>query len=518
MGMIKKKTAVRGTEGGVKYVCDSCSADITSTVRIRCANTAVCPDYDLCVTCFSEAKATRDHDPRTHSYQVIEQHSIPIFKPDWGADEELLLLEGAETYGLGSWADIADHIGGYRTKDEVRDHYNDTYVDSNAFPLPEHAPPEDRTYINQIPREEFQAHRKQRIEQRKEAAKSAVPATPKQKPTASVPACHEVQGFMPGRLEFETELVFNDAEEAVQHMQFDPGDGKNPITGELEPEMELKMTVMEIYNSRLTARVERKKVLFEHQLLEYRKHVSQDKKRSKEERDLINRAKPFARMMKNDDFEKFCKGLEYEQNLRLAIHQLQEWRQVQIGDLKSGEKYETEKAQRAARPVPSTNFERLASARAPRPTAPNEPQSSMSALNASDATLKPMNGLDTPPHTGSESGDRPPANGIPNGTSTPIPSRPKFQSNPLPGSVPLKLTNENAPDLHLLSAEERKLCSDLRIMPKPYMAIKDSMFREATKQGGSLKKKAARDICKIDVNKGAKIFDFFVHNGWIAKA
>ena len=32
MGMIKKKTAVRGTEGGVKYVCDSCSADITSTV------------------------------------------------------------------------------------------------------------------------------------------------------------------------------------------------------------------------------------------------------------------------------------------------------------------------------------------------------------------------------------------------------------------------------------------------------------------------------------------------------
>jgi transcriptional adapter 2-alpha len=30
--MIKKKTATRGTEGGVKYVCDLCSADITSTV------------------------------------------------------------------------------------------------------------------------------------------------------------------------------------------------------------------------------------------------------------------------------------------------------------------------------------------------------------------------------------------------------------------------------------------------------------------------------------------------------
>lgn len=35
MGVIKKKTAVRGTEGGVKYICDVCSADITSTVRAK---------------------------------------------------------------------------------------------------------------------------------------------------------------------------------------------------------------------------------------------------------------------------------------------------------------------------------------------------------------------------------------------------------------------------------------------------------------------------------------------------
>jgi len=31
MGLIKKKTASRGNEGGVKYVCDVCSSDITST-------------------------------------------------------------------------------------------------------------------------------------------------------------------------------------------------------------------------------------------------------------------------------------------------------------------------------------------------------------------------------------------------------------------------------------------------------------------------------------------------------
>lgn len=32
MGLIKKKTAVRTTEGGIKYICDICSADITATV------------------------------------------------------------------------------------------------------------------------------------------------------------------------------------------------------------------------------------------------------------------------------------------------------------------------------------------------------------------------------------------------------------------------------------------------------------------------------------------------------
>ena len=30
-----------------------------------------------------------------------------------------MVFEGAKPYGLGSWADIADHIGGCKTKDKV---------------------------------------------------------------------------------------------------------------------------------------------------------------------------------------------------------------------------------------------------------------------------------------------------------------------------------------------------------------------------------------------------------------
>lgn len=385
------------------------------------------------------------------------------------------------------------------------------------FPLPEHASPENKELSERIPREEFQARKKRRIEERKDAAKNAPPATPKQKPTASVPSCHEVQGYMPGRLEFETEY-FNEAEEAVQHMQFDPGDGINPRTGEYEPDMELKMTIMDIYNSRLTARVERKKIIFEHQLLEYRKNTQADKKRTKEERELIGKAKSFARMVKHDDFKEFCEGLEYEHNLRLAINQLQEWRQMQIGDLKAGQKYEQEKQQRLSRGPPAAQFDRFASAgRAAKPTPPAETPSAQSELTAPELPLRLQNGLFTPPMSVSPS-ERALVNGTSSGVLTPQFSKPKFVTQPLPNTVPLKFNKENTPDLHLLTSEEREVCSVLRIMPKPYIAIKEAILKEAIKQGGSIKKKAARDICKIDQNKGGRLFDFFVHSGWIAKA
>lgn len=519
MGVIRKKTASRGTEAGTKVHCDVCSVDVTSTVRISCAHPA-CHEYDLCVPCFAAGERSKNHDPSTHPYQVIEQNSVPIYQEDWGADEELLLLEGAGIYGLGSWADIADHIGGYRTKEEVRDHYIETYIDSPNFPLPARADPDDTELQDSISKEEFQARKKRRIEERREAAKAAPPTTPKQKPTASVPACHEVQGYMPGRLEFETEFL-NEAEEAVQHMTFEPGAGTQ-ANGELDPEIELKLAVVDIYNSRLTARIERKKILFEHNLLDYRKNNAVEKKRSKEERELLNKAKPFARMMNHDDFDEFCKGLEYEHNLRLAITQLQEWRQNGIGDLKSGERYEQDKQQRAQRLLPQGSFDRFASVRPtkqsqlPEPpsaasqfTAPELPlrlQKANGVAKAQESNLPLMNDFD---RAFASNGDE---------MSIPQPVKSKYVVQPLSGVSPLKLETESAPDLHLLTKEEVDLCRVIRLQPKPYLVVKEALMKEAMKQNGSLKKKDAKNICKIDSTKTGRIYDFMIHSGWISKA
>ncbi len=336
---------------------------------------------------------------------------------------------------------------------------------------------------------------------------------------------------MPGRLEFETEYA-NEAEEAVQLMQFDPGDGINPRTGELEPEMELKLTVMDIYNCRLTQRVERKKVVFEHNLLEYRENMKTEKKRSKEERDLVNKAKPFARMMNHDDFESFCQGLVDELNLRQAISQLQEWRNMKIGDLRSGEKYEQEKQQRIQKAIPmgSMDRERLASAQRNKQNVQPDPPSGAAILVAPELPFRPATNGMAPLTNGQAASDaadgdaKPLTNGhtngvtngaVTNGASTP--GKQRFIAQPISGVQPLPLTQENAPDLHLLTPEEVEICKISRIQPKPYLMIKEQVLKEALKGNGTLKKKQVKEISRLDSQKGSRLFDFFVNSGWIGK-
>lgn len=315
---------------------------------------------------------------------------------------------------------------------------------------------------------------------------------------------------MPGRLEFESEF-FNEAEEAVQHMQFDPGDGLNQRTNEMEPEMEFKMVVMDIYNSKLTARADRKKVIFEHNLLDYKKNTAIEKKKTKDEIALANKAKPFARMMNRSDFEAFTSSLEFEHNLRQAIAQLQDWRRMRIGDLKTGEKYEQEKIARAARPPPTGAFDRQAGIR---PEKKGDKEANQKAAVTVELTAPelperfkpvpptPVSAPSTTTMTNGTHTKGPLTNGTTNATlPPPAPNEKKTRYNvtPITGTVPMKLSDggEISADVHLLSKEEMELCSIIRVQPKPYMVMKEAVLREAMKNGGALKRKIVKEICKV---------------------
>ncbi|KAG2735921.1 hypothetical protein G9P44_000011 [Scheffersomyces stipitis] len=442
---------------GRLYHCDVCSSDCTNRIRIQCA---ICTDYDLCVPCFAAGLTTGDHKP-WHDYQIIEQSTYPIFVEEWGADEELLLIQGCDTFGLGNWQDIADHIGN-RSKEEVAKHYFEVYLDEKHYPLPDMS--KDFSYITPL---EFLEKRKERLEYRKNLP---LPP-PKSKPVASVPLCHEIQGYMPGRLEFDHEAE-NEAEIPVKDLIFDPDDSAGDI--------ELKLTILDIYNSRLTTRAERKRVMILNNLLEYRKNISADKRKSKEEKDLLKRINAYIRVLTPDDFEAFTKDFLSELKCRIRIQQLQQWRRNGITTIEDGNKFEKDKLIRAA------HYQRMGNG----------------ALSARHSQTPGMIS------NGSSNGHRKPYSSA---------SSPQPEFKPKIGSARAPLDISHAADFELLSNEEKQLCATLRILPKPYLAIKNQLMKEAVKNNGALKKKDARQALKIDVNKASKIYEFFVQMGWCSQ-
>ncbi|SCU94391.1 LADA_0G08262g1_1 [Lachancea dasiensis] len=430
-----------------KFHCDICSTDCTHRVRISCAE---CPEYDLCVPCFSQGSYSGEHRP-DHKYRIIETNSYPILCADWGADEELALIKGSQTLGLGNWQDVADHIGS-RSKEEVEEHYTNYYLNSPHYPIP------DITKTIDISQEQFLDERKRRIERFREK-----PLEPPRKPMASVPSCHEVQGFMPGRLEFENEFE-NDAEGPVKDMVFETDD--QPL------DIEVKLVILDIYNSRLTTRAEKKRLLFENGLMEYRKLQGIDKKRSKEAKELYNNLKAFGTIMTPSDFADFTKDILEELRCRSRIHQLQEWRSNGITTLEAGLKYERDKQARMM------TLERFGS-----------------------STYSSSNG-----------------NGRHRATSTHRTNTDYGQNYNDPGSRKKTLTIsdvQHGADYGLLSAEEQQLCMQLKILPKPYLAIKEVMFRELLRAGGTITKKTCRDLLNIDPTKANKIHDFFHYQRWL---
>ncbi|PIA18361.1 hypothetical protein COEREDRAFT_6597 [Coemansia reversa NRRL 1564] len=67
-----------------------------------------------------------------------------------------------------------------------------------------------------------------------------------------------------------------------------------------------------------------------------------------------------------------------------------------------------------------------------------------------------------------------------------------------------------------LSSAERECCSILRLLPEQYLSIKQSLVRAGrTKPPGSFKKRDAQKLCRVDVNKTSKVFEWFCKLGWI---
>ncbi|KAJ3100779.1 Transcriptional adapter ada2 [Phlyctochytrium planicorne] len=371
---------------------------------------------------------------------------FPLFTANWTAQEELALVDGLRTYGIGNWEQISDHIG---TKDkyEVGKHYEEVYVNQKTWPMPDMNVQFDKSTSRKLVVRD--------------------PNPPVRKPfraATSGPVNHEIGGFMPGRDEFEYEFD-NDAEGAVKDMVFEDN--------EPSEEVSLKTTILNIYNTALDRRKERKKFIKDRGLTtDFRKILNNEKKRPKEEKDLLNRIRVFAKIQTSDDFEKFS---DDEQKLRARISQLQEYRRMGITTFREANEYDREKFQRSTSLKSSFGFSSLRYSRKFDEISPPRHPSLPITRQASTA----------------------------HSLSLPAQKR---------SAAPLDVSSADGIDM--LLANEQQLCSTLRILPRAYLVIKETLLREHATRG-SLKRREARELIKIDVNKTSQIYDLFVANGWI---
>ena len=137
-------------------------------------------------------------------------------------------------------------------------------------------------------------------------------------------------GYLPKRGDFDQEYDM-DAELLLADMEF--------FEEDTEENIQLKNSVIELYNARLDERIRRKKFVIERGLLDLKRTQKYERKRSKEERDIINSMKIFARFNTEEEHQKIVNNLIKERLLREAIEQLKFFRSKGLSSLDQIEKY-----------------------------------------------------------------------------------------------------------------------------------------------------------------------------------
>merc|ERR1711865_1201710 len=239
----------------------------------------------------------------------------------------------------------------------------------------------------------------------------------------------ELAGYMPLRGEFDVEWD-NDAELILADMEF--------VEGEPQTERDLKLKILEIYNSKLDERAARKKFILERGLLDFKRLQAFERKRSKEEREITQQMRPLARFHSQEHHEQFVNGLIEEMRIRKKIDQQMKYRQLGIRTLAEAQRKQKESA--------------------------------AYLYNTGRTTQRGSRWLNRDKEGGAAS---------------------------LGGSGVLDINDAQA--VNLLSEEEAKLCSTLRLLPQQYLIIKNLLVTESAR-AGFLDRTTATQILQVDVH------------------
>ncbi|KAI9123656.1 hypothetical protein K1719_004956 [Acacia pycnantha] len=519
--------AGQGTSEGKKalYHCNYCNKDITGKIRIKCA---MCPDFDLCIECFSVGAEVTSHKSN-HPYRVMDNLSFPLICPDWNADDEILLLEGIEMYGLGNWAEVAEHVG-TKNKEACIEHYRNVCLNSKTFPLP------DMSHVVGKNRKELLAMAKGqgddkkgipmgdlgikeespfsparvKVEDSHKAGNSSCLQSNLNSESESGPASGSHTAATanqrastvgrgkdgPGVIKMEDSQLekYSGGNKPSSSGNEDPSlvqlSGYNPKRHEFDPEYdndaeqllaemefkdtdtdderELKLRILRIYSKRLDERKRRKDFIIERNLL-YPNPIEKDL--TPEERTICRKYDVFMRFHTKEDHEELLRSVISEHRTRRRIEELQEARAAGCRTAAEADKYLEKKRRREAEEIARRSKERAQAG----PNNHGVPSAFMS-----------------PDSAGKDSSGRPAG---PAGSSS---------------VNEMDVTGYYGADL--LSVPEKRICCEHRLPPAIFLKMQEVLSVQIL-SGNITAKSDAHHLFNVDSSKIDCVYDLLVKKG-----
>ena len=479
------------------FHCNYCAKDISHVVRIKCAE---CSEMNLCVECFCVGVEPHPHQA-CHAYHVVDDLSFPLFTLDWGADEDQLLLEAIEMYGLGNWSEVAEHVGA-KTKAQCHKHYFDVYVHSPTAPLPDMSKVLGKAYERVSEEDEKDSKPKNASkkndgpdddenedDERDPPATTALASFARpgdERHSGNVP---ELTGYNVKRDEFDPEYDI-DAELPLAEMEFRDTD--------TDLDKQLKLRMLEVYNKRLAERRARKAFVVDRGLLNVKKQQALERRRTSQEKEIHASVRVFARFLEPNEYEIMLEGLAAESRIRNRIAELKEYRRAGVRTLAEGEAYDAEKRRRVAEAARLRALEHPAygkqGARA------NKYRSRDGYVNAATGAA----------------GDGAPreVQKLAQSAGTTVGSRDAGDGGGRKKKAPLPLDLADLPGVDLLSKREKDLCVNSRLLPVHYLAIKERLMRLSA-EGKTPKRSEVRHAFDVEPVKAIRVFELLLANGWI---
>ena len=226
-----------------KTTCSICKVDITLNFIIISEK----KDKFFCLHCLMEKSDNFLHEcGQDFKFFITPKINFSLLTQTWNVQEEMLLLNGVEKFGLDNWQDISEYIES-KNPNECQAHYYTFFYQSSSEFIPNNS---DLIYIDNRTYDHLKSSYNLNMERSLMEKISRNPGVEQKKPNKDNIIDEETIARNISRGEFESEYI-NNAELKIADLEF--------FEDDTEDERNIKYELLQQYNFLIDEREKRKK-------------------------------------------------------------------------------------------------------------------------------------------------------------------------------------------------------------------------------------------------------------------